>query len=60
MNTRQKCLGDLPNHEGFECIGITHDDNEIQCVVKKDSVGFHRIYSNDVSVYHKLNSWRAT
>ena len=59
MTTKQKCLGDLPNHEGFEFIGITRDDTEIRCIVKKDSVGFHRIYSNDVPVYHKLKSWRA-
>ncbi len=58
MKNRQKCLGDIPNKVGFEFIGIAHDDSEINCVVKKDSVGLHGIYSNDVPVYFQLKSWR--
>ena len=51
-------LSGIPNQVGFEFIGITHDDNEIQCIVKKNSIGLHGIYSNGVPVYFQLKSWR--
>ena len=53
-----KELRDIPNQHGFQFIGITHDNEEIYCVVKYN-YGLHRAYDMfNVPVFKSLKGWR--
>lgn len=39
-------LIDLPNQEGFKFIGVTHDGEELNCVVMKNPSGCHSVYDD--------------
>ena len=51
-------LRDIPNIDGYEFIGIDHDDREIKCIVKKNPVGCHSAYDLDGNpVFIQLKYW---
>ena len=55
-----KELRDIPNQHGFQFIGITHQGNEIDCVVKRNNGSLiHMAYDMfNVPVFKSLKGWR--
>ena len=52
-------LEDLPNTLNFEFIGIDHDGNELDCIVKLNPVGCYGAYTKDGDpCFFKLSGWR--
>ena len=51
-------MKDLPNQEGFKFIGITYDDEKINCIVMKNPAGCHSVYDDHgTPVFSKLQGW---
>ncbi len=49
----------IPNQQGYQFIGITHEGNEIDCIVKRDSGGMYRAYDMfGARVLTSLRAWR--
>jgi len=52
-------LIDLPNQEGFKFIGVTHDGEELNCVVMKNPSGCHSVYDDrGTPVFLELQGWK--
>lgn len=59
INLNKRELRDIPNQDGYKFIGITHEGDEIKCIVKKNPIGCHGAYDmNDNPVFMLLESWR--
>ena len=53
-----RCLADLPNTAGFEFVGIDHDGNKLECVVKLNPVGCYGAYSKSGDpCFMSLSGW---
>ncbi len=51
-------LRDLPNASGFKFIGITKNDERINCEVKKNEAGNHGVFDdNNIPVWFQLIGW---
>lgn len=51
-------LADLPNVENFRFIGVTHDLEKVECIVQKNPVGCHGVYTLDGEpCWFKLTGW---
>ncbi len=56
LNKRE--LRDIPNQDGYEFVGVTHDGDEIKCIVKKNPIGCHGAYDLDGNpVFIQLKYW---
>ena len=55
-----KELRDIPNQHGFQFVGITYDDEEIDCIVKCLNVApIYCAYDMfNQPVFFKLKGWR--
>jgi len=55
-----KHLKDIPNQQGYAFIGITKDDQRIDCIVIKDVVGCHVIVNEYTKerIFHNLKGWQ--
>lgn len=57
-----KLLGDLPNIDGYEFKGVTHDNREVPCVVRKGKDGTHRAFETspnmEIPIFQQLAGWR--